>query len=155
MESDNIKLKEEIVSPPKYKSFSRKKVKLTDDIIEKIYSYLRENEEKRATGRSKQQKKKIDILDALHDDGYDIGYTTVCNAVNDIEAKKKEAFIRQCYNWEDCSEFDWGEVKLYIDGKLKVIQMGHLLQLRATGDMLIFTTIKRFQNFLHLHLRIF
>jgi len=39
MESDNIKLKEEIVSPPKYKSFSRKKVKLTDEIIEK-YTHI-------------------------------------------------------------------------------------------------------------------
>jgi hypothetical protein len=34
-----------------------------------LFSFLKENEEKRATGRSKQQKKKIDILEALKDDG--------------------------------------------------------------------------------------
>ena len=54
MESDNIKLKEEIVSPPKYNIAARKRQKLTDEIIEKIHSYLKENEEKRATGRFKQ-----------------------------------------------------------------------------------------------------
>ena len=69
MESDETKIKEDIISPPKYNSSSRKKVKLTDEIIEKIHSYLKENEEKRATGRSKQQKKKIDILEALRSDG--------------------------------------------------------------------------------------
>ncbi len=62
MESDDLKLKEEIISPPKYDISNRVKVKLTDKIIEKIQSYLAENEEKRATGRSKQQKKKIDIV---------------------------------------------------------------------------------------------
>jgi hypothetical protein len=34
-----------------------------------LFSFLKENEEKRATGRSKQQQKKIDILEALKDNG--------------------------------------------------------------------------------------
>jgi len=109
-ECDDVKIKEDIISSPKYNSAARTKVKLTDEIIEQIGSYLKENEEKRATGRSKQQKKKIDILEALHEKGHDIGYTTICSAVNDIEAKKKEAFIKQHYSWGDCSEFDWGHV---------------------------------------------
>jgi len=58
MESSDLKLKEDIISAPKYDSSKRIKVKLTDKIIEKIKFYLAENEEKRATGRSKQQKKK-------------------------------------------------------------------------------------------------
>jgi len=77
MKSDNIKLKENIISPPKYNSSGRKKVKLNCEIIEKITSFLKENEEKRSTGRYKQQKKKIYILQALRDAGHDIGYTTV------------------------------------------------------------------------------
>lgn len=59
MESGETKIKEDIISPPKYNSATRTKVKLTDEIIEKIGSYLKENEEKRATGRFKQQKKRL------------------------------------------------------------------------------------------------
>ena len=52
------------------------------------------------------RKKKIDILETLRSDGYDNRYTTVCNAVRDVERKTMEAFIRQQYIWGDCSEFD-------------------------------------------------
>ena len=58
MESDDIRLKENIISPPKYNTSKRVKVKLTDEVIEKIHSYLKENEEKRATGRLKAAEKK-------------------------------------------------------------------------------------------------
>ena len=120
--SDDIRIKEGIVSPPRYEISNRAKVKLTDEIVEKIQLYLEENEEKRATGRAKQQKKKIDILEALKDESYDIGYTTVCNAVRELERKKREAFIKQEYGWADSSEFDWGEVKLFIAGNVKLHQ---------------------------------
>jgi len=155
MESDDIKLKEEIISPPKYNISTRKKVKLTDEIIEKISSYLRENEEKRATGRSKQQKKKIDILEALRSDGHDIGYTTVCNAVRDIEQKKREAFIRQQYSWGDSAEFDWGEVKLIIDDKLKIIQMGAFTTAKGNFRYADLYYNQKMENFLHLHAEFF
>jgi len=121
--SENPELITDIVEKPKYDTSKRFKVKLTDSIISSIRSYLSENEEKRATGRSKQQKKKIDILEALHDEGFDIGYTTVCNAITNIERKNKEAYIRQEYSLGESVEFDWGEVKLVISGKLKILQM--------------------------------
>ena len=155
MESDEPKIKEDIISVPKYNSAARIKVKLTDEIIEKIGSYLKENEEKRATGRSKQQKKKIDILEALHDDGHDIGYTTVCGAVNDIEAKKKEAFIRQHYSWGEASEFDWGHVKLFIDGKLKTVQMGAFTTAKGNWRYADIYYSQKMENFLHLHAEFF
>ena len=113
----------DIVEKPKYDTGSRNKVKLTDKIISRIGFHLRQNEEKITTGRSKQQKKKIDILEALKDEGFDIGYTTVCNAIKNIERKQKEAYIRQEYGPGDSCEFDWGEVKLTIAGKVKVLQM--------------------------------
>jgi transposase-like protein len=155
MESEDVKIKEDIISPPKYNSATRTKVKLTDEIIEKIGSYLKENEEKRATGRAKQQKKKIDILEALHEGCYDIGYTTVCNAVNDIEAKKKEAFIRQHYSWGDASEFDWGHVKLFIDGKLKTVQMGAFTTAKGNWRYADIYYSQKMENFLHLHAEFF
>lgn len=121
--SDNAELIEDIVEKPKYDTSSRYKVKLTDEIISRIKFYLKQNEEKRATGRSKQQKKKIDISEALKDEGFDISYSTVCNAITDIDRKQKEAYIRQEYLLGESAEFDWGEVKLIIKDKLKILQM--------------------------------
>lgn len=53
-----------IVERPTYDSSSRKKTKLTPEIMERIEHYLQESETKRTTGRAKQQKKKIDIHEA-------------------------------------------------------------------------------------------
>lgn len=73
---DRLVLIEDIVTPPKYDTSSRTRVKLTDEITDKIDFYLKENELKKSTGRSKQQKKKIDIYECLIDEGYDISYPT-------------------------------------------------------------------------------
>ena len=78
---DNAELIADIVSPPKYDSSNRKRTKLTDEIIERIQFFLKENEIKRATGRSKQQKKNIDIYECLIEEGYDISYPTVGNYI--------------------------------------------------------------------------
>jgi transposase len=113
----------DIVEKPKYDSSKRSKVKLTDKVKERINFYLEENQAKIKSGRAKQVKKKIDILEALHADGFDIGYTTVCCAISDISRRKKEAYIRQQYMPGSTTEFDWGEVKLIIANKLKILQM--------------------------------
>ena len=155
MSSDDLKLKEDIIRPPKYNSSGRKKQKLTDEILQKIQLYLKENEEKRVTGRSKQQKKKIDILEALKDDGHDIGYTTVCNAVREIERRTREAFIRQQYSWGDSSEFDWGEVKLIIGQRLKVLQMGAFTTCKGNYRYADLYFSQKMENFLHLHAEFF
>lgn len=47
----------DIVESPKYDSSNRVKIKLTAEVKERIDFYLRENEIKRTTGMSKQQKK--------------------------------------------------------------------------------------------------
>ena len=122
-DGDNAELIADIVEKPKYDISSRYKVKLTDEIISRIKFHLKQNEEKRATGRSKQQKKKIDILEALKEEQFDIGYTTVCNAITSIDRRQKEAYIRQEYFPGESAEFDWGEVKLIIAEKLKILQM--------------------------------
>ena len=72
-----------IVEKPTYDSSNRRKTKLTSEIMEKVLGYLKENEMKRATGRAKQQKRKIDIHDALIKDGIDISYPTICNFISE------------------------------------------------------------------------
>lgn len=117
---------------PKYDTSSRKKIKLTDEIINRIKFFLKENETKRAEGKAKQQKKKIDIYEALKEEGFDISYTTTRNTVRKINKEAKEAYIRQEYQLGEVCEFYWGEVKLVINGKRKTLQMSVFTS--ARGD---------------------
>jgi len=121
-ETDEV-LIEEIVRLPKYDSSNRDKKKFTQEISREVDRLLQANEEKRSRGLHKQVMKKIDMLEHLREKGYDIGYTTVCNHINSKLLTRKEAFIRQVYSPGDVCEFDWGEVKLAIGGKLQTLQM--------------------------------
>jgi len=65
-------------------------------IIDSIKFYLMENETKRIEGKTKQQKKKIDIYEVLKkEEGFDINYNTTCNTIRKINKEVKEAYIRQ------------------------------------------------------------
>lgn len=120
---EDIVLIADICQKPKYDSSTRNKVKLTGQIIKRINFFLKENENKKTSGKSKQVKKKIDIYEALVSEGFDIGYTTVCCAISSIQRHQREAYIRQEYLPGQTVEFDWGEVKLTINGKLCIFQM--------------------------------
>ncbi len=116
-------LTESIVKRPTYDSSNRKKRKVTDELLAAIRGYIDENERRRERGQRKQQRKKIDIYEALVKDGFDISYPTVCNTIRALENKGAEAFIRAEYELGDVCEFDWGEVKLEIAGQLRILQM--------------------------------
>ncbi len=105
---------------PSYRVSKRGKLRLTQEITDEIDQLLLKNQEKLSLGQRKQLLKKIDILEVLHSKGYDIGYTTVCNYISSKSKRvsEKEAFIRQSYAPGSVCEFDWGEVKLRIDGVL-------------------------------------
>jgi polyhydroxyalkanoate synthesis regulator phasin len=89
---------------------NREKRKLTDEMITQIKYYLEENETKKQNGQAKQQKKIIDIHQALLDSGYQISYPTVRNTVDKLKKSVQEAFVRIDYTPGDICEFDWGEV---------------------------------------------
>lgn len=111
--SNKEELIADLVEDPKYDTSSRKKIKLTDEIISRIKFYLRENDTKRAEGRVKQQKKKIDIYEALREEGFDISYTTICSTIRNIKKEGKEAYIRQEYELGEVCEFDFRRGKTY------------------------------------------
>ena len=113
----------DIVSRPTYDSSRRCKRKLTQEIAFEIDELLSANMQKRLQGQHKQQMKKIDILEYLQDKGYDIGYTTVCNYIGQRDQYYREAFIRQLYSPGDVCEFDWGEAKLLVGGKMRTLYM--------------------------------
>lgn len=123
VEIDREELIEDIIKKPKYNSSNRKKVKVTEEIKEKINEYLKRNEIKRNNGQHKQQMKIIDMYEDLEEKGFAIGYTTVRNAVREIEKVYKEAYIRQEYTPGEIVEFDWGEVKIFEGERLKIYQI--------------------------------
>lgn len=122
-EKEDEVLIEELVKVPKYDISNRDSKKFTDEISQEVDRLIQANEEKRSRGLHKQVMKKVDILEHLHDLGYDIGYTSVCDHINRKLVQRNEAFIRQVYNPGDVCEFDWGEVKLEIDGQMRTLQM--------------------------------
>lgn len=121
--ADNSALIEAIVEAPKYTVGERPKRKLTEEMVQKIQAYLDENEEKKKKGQGKQQKKPMDIYEALQAEGFDISYSTVLRTVRSLVQQPQEAFIKAVYRPGEVCEFDWGEVKLIIGGRLQTLQM--------------------------------
>ena len=113
----------DLIKDPKYKQRITPKRKATPEIISRINELLEINKENRKMGLYKQQLKMMDIYEDLKLQGHDIGYTTVCGLIKEMSYKPPEAFIRQTYELGSDCEFDWGEVSLRINGKLKKFQM--------------------------------
>ncbi len=152
--NDTMNLIEEMVSIPKYDISNRKRIKLTDKIIEKIDELIEINEKNKSMGRHKQLMKKIDMHEKLIEEGFDISYTTICNYIRE-NFEKKEAFIRQEYALGETLEFDWGEVKLTIAGKLVVLQMGLLTTACGSHHFSKLYHNQKMENFLDIHVQAF
>ncbi len=105
-----------LVEPPRYTPRIRVRRKVTDAMIFRIKELLALNAEHRHKGRHKQQLKMIDIHEDLLSRGHTISYTSVCSIIKELQEKHAEAFIRQEYALGEECEFDWGTIKLIING---------------------------------------
>lgn len=113
-------IQEAITSAPKYNTKSRMRRKLTDDFFIQLKSILdAEEEKKKILGTNKQCLTKIQIYELLKKYGFDVGYSTVVLEINKIKRSGNECFIRQDYEFGDRLEYDFGEVKLVINGITK------------------------------------
>ena len=110
-----------LAAVPKSKPHKREVTVLTPDVCSMIDGWLAENAHRRQTGLKKQCLNRWDIWQDLHEKGLTISYSSICKYIarrkNEKASKAKEAFVKQCYEPGDECEFDWGEVKLRIDGK--------------------------------------
>ena len=117
-DNDNRLAQEQMATGPKYDTTSRRPLKYTPEIDQAIDELLEDEAEKaRLLGEGNKQKltnKQIHRM--LEDQGYDIGITVVSARVREKRQKLAEAFIRQEYDYGDRLEYDFGEVKLVIDG---------------------------------------
>ena len=88
-----------------------------------LRDFIKENKWKKDHGMAKQQMKIVDMHEKLLQRGYSISYTTVRNFINEEVTKTKEVFIRRHAEPGYEVEFDWGEIKLFIDDKLKTFSL--------------------------------
>ena len=114
---DVSEVQEVIVSKPKYDSSTRKSRKYTDEIDKRLNQILAlEVRKGQLLGQHKQNLTRLQIHNILVTEGYDIGYSTIAAKINEKVKKNKECFIKQSYELGDRLEYDFGEVKLVIDG---------------------------------------
>ncbi|MEG0909816.1 MAG: IS21 family transposase [Bacilli bacterium] len=115
-----VDIQEKITSKPQYNSSSRVKRKITPEFIKSLKKILIEETEKtKILGTNKQALTKIQIYELLKSQGFTASYSSVAVAISRIKNSGKECFIRQEYNFGDRLEYDFGEVKLVINGILK------------------------------------
>jgi transposase/transposase-like protein len=149
-----LRLIEEMTEKPKYDTSSRKKVKLTEEVRKIIGDLIKKNEKNKELGIRKQLMKKVDIYEHLNEEGYEIGYTTVCNYIKE-KYEKKEAYIRQEYELGQTIEFDWGEIKLTIGGKYMSLDMGLFTTAKQPYHFARIYHNQKKENFLDIHVRAF
>lgn len=115
---DKRTIQEAIIEPPKYDSSKRTPVKYTSEIDGAIDEILASEKEKCLLlgSLNKQKLTCVQIHELLLEQGFDIGRSTVTNHVKVKRQKAKEAFICQRYDLGSRLEYDFGEVKLVIDG---------------------------------------
>ena len=108
---------EQIIGDIKYDSSKRGKVKLTPEIQKRIAELLDfEKEKTNRLGPSHKQKMSgTQIHEILIEEGFNIGSTTVRNFIKSLK-ESREVFIRQEYSFGDRVEYDFGEIKLWING---------------------------------------
>ena len=120
---DTQALIDSLTETPSYTVGVRSKRKITKEIEQLIQAHLDENEDKKRKGQHKQVKKPVDIYEVLDANNVDLSYSTVLRTVRMLKQKPKEAFIKAIYTPGDVCEFDWGEVKLTINRKMRTLQM--------------------------------
>ena len=73
---------ENMVDKPKYKAFNRQPRVMTDEVKEIIRNFLKDNEIKRNTGKSKMCMTAQDMFEALIEKGFSLSYTSVATFKN-------------------------------------------------------------------------
>ena len=115
-------LDEYLATIPKYKDPKRSPRVLKGEITKEIDWWLSENERRRSKGMRKQCLNARDIHRRLLEKNLVVSYATVCRYVSRIKEQSqkprpsKDVYIRQEHEAGFECEFDWGEVKLEIDG---------------------------------------
>lgn len=153
--TSDAEIVELMLEKPKYDSSGRNNRVLTDEIIEKINEYLDENEFKKQNRLGKQILKAVDIHEELEAQGYKLSYPTVAQYVAKHKKKRKEAFIKQIYEYGEICEFDWGEVKVYLNEELIKYRMAVFTMAKSNLRYAKLYRTEDSQSFIDAHVNFF
>lgn len=117
-EGDRQEIQEAIVAKPSYDSSARTHRKYTEAIDALLDQILEEEEAKDAVlgSRHKQKLTQVQIHEMIRAAGHDIGLTVIADQIKKKRDWRKEAFIRQEYDFGQRLEYDFGEAGLEIKG---------------------------------------
>ena len=148
---------ENMVEKPKYKSTKRLPRVMTDEVKEIIREFLSENDIKRNTGKVKMCMTAQDMYEALVEQGFTLSYTSVAQYVQKYKENEHtyEAFIKQKYDYAEICEFDWGEVKLVIDGIDVKYRMAVFTMAKSNFRFAYLYKNENSQSFVDAHIRFF
>lgn len=148
---------ENMIDKPKYNSSKRVARVMTDEVKEIIRSYIKDNENKRITGRSKLCMSAQDMYEDLIEKGFSLSYTSVAQYVQKYKENEYnfEAFIKQDYDYGDICEFDWGEVKLIINGETIKFKMAVFTMAKSNFRFAYLYRNENTQSFVDAHIRFF
>lgn len=154
---DVRKIQEAIIEKPKYDSSRRGYSKYTPAIDEALDDILAAELIKiNELGKTnKQMLYGKDIHQMLVDQGFDIGVSTIRRKIREKRQKACEAFIRQEYDLADRLEFDFGEVRLIIDGVQKTYYLAVLASPASKFRWAYLYTNQKKDVFLDAHVRFF
>ena len=148
---DKEEIIEEIVKKPLYIRKHPHKSKMTPMIEQFIDQQLEKNKQRKEQGIYKQLLSIKEIHELLTEAGYDIGYTSVRNFIRNQETQAKEAFIRQRYIPGEIVEFDWGEIKLFLDGVMGKINVAVFVSAYSNDIYAVLFYRQNTESFLHAH----
>lgn len=118
------KVIDEIVNGIKYDSSNRKKRVLTDSVKKRMKELMdAEKQKDKALGKHKQQLTAREVYEILVTEGIKISERTVSRYWKELKKTTREAYIRQEYEFGQRVEFDFGEVKLEIQGVVKTYHL--------------------------------
>lgn len=125
--ADTRLIQEEIAAAPKYDSSKRIRRKYTQEIDEYLDCILNNEKSKDSLlGCHKQKLTNAQIHKIIKDAGYDIGLACISNHIKIKREKVKECFIKQQYEYGDRLEYDFGKVKLVINGEVNTFSLAVL-----------------------------
>ena len=148
---------ENMIDKPKYNVCNRTSRVMTDEVKEIIRGFIKDNEIKRNTGKSKMCMSAQDMYEALIEKGFSLSYPSVSQYVQKYKENEytHEAFIKQNYDYGDICEFDWGEVKLTIGEVEMKFRMAVFTMARSNFRFAYLYNNENSQSFVDAHIRFF